>query len=153
MSNHIMRICTRPHCAIRSHHHNLHHYPSESGYTFAKLFKYLPKICDIALCYPLNNQELIDNYNFLLYSNRYDMDKMKCINIFDNMLKSINKETNLELKKLLILYLFTMISTPVGRILRIKRADVSEAIHSAYYRMLSCDDDYFKTQIIINYRM
>lgn len=144
--------CTRPHCAIRSHHHHdLRSY--ETGYTFAKLFKYLPKLCDIATCYPLNDKELIDNYNFLLDSTHYDLDKLKCVNIFFNMLNSVNNEMNLELKKLLILYLFTMISTPVGRILRIERANISEAIHSAYYRMLSCDDDYFKTQIIINYRM
>jgi len=145
-----MKSCIRPHCAIRSHNHDL----SENTLTFAKLHNYLPKFCDIADRYPLNNKELINNYNFLLKS--YDENtKREYLDIFINLLKSIDEETILELKRLRILYLFTMVSTPSAMLLRIINPELAEAIRSSYYRMLreAYDDEDFITQIIYNYRM
>ncbi len=140
-----MKACVRPNCAIRSHGHEL------SDLNFARLHKYLPKFCDIADRYPLNNKELHDNYNYLLKSERLDK---KCVEILRDMLIPLETEKNFELKKLRVLYVFSMCSTPVLSSVRIVSPKLADAIKSAYYRMLrQCyDDEEFITQIIFNYR-
>lgn len=140
-----MNTCIRPHCAIRSHRHG----------EFAKSLRYLPKFCEIALRYPINDRELIDNYDFLLDLSNLYSDKTKCLDIFRNMLISIEKEKNFELKKLKVLYLFTMVSTPICRILKRENVIFANAVTDAYYRALQqcSDDNDFVTQMIMNYRI
>ena len=140
-----MSTCTRTHCAIRSHRHG----------DFAKSLGYLPKFCDIAICNRLNDKELLDNYIFLTDQKNVYSERKKCLKIFRDMLCSIDQESSKELKKLKILYLFTMVSTPVCRYFKRENAVFAEAVNAAYYRALvQCnDDDDFVNQMIFNYRM
>ena len=140
-----MSNCTRPLCSIRSHLHG----------EFAKSLGYLPRFCDTAMRHRLNDKELMHNYTFLNDQSNVYSNRKKCIEIFRNMLFSINTENNYELKKLKVLYLFTMVSTPVCRLLKRENAVFSEAVLEAYYRALGqCQDDIdFANQMIFNYRM
>jgi hypothetical protein len=139
-----MSNCTRPHCSIRSHLHG----------EFAKSLGYLPKFCDIAMCHRLNDKELMHNYTFLNDQSNVYSNRKRCIEIFRNMLFSINTENNFELKKLKVLYLFTMASTPVCRLLKRENLRFAESVRNAYYRALDeCHDDDFVNQMIFNYRM
>jgi len=145
-----MKICSRPHCAIRSHHHTL-----QKLETFAQKLKYPPKFCDISTRCPINDKDLIDDYNFLLDDSNYckSSESRSCGGIFLKMLNFIEKELDLDLRKLLILYLFTMLNTPFGRKLKASRLDAEYAITEAYNRALLSEDNIFVNQMIINYRM
>ena len=69
------------------------------------------------------------------------------------MLKFIEQELDLDLRKLLVLYLFTMLNTPCGRKLKASRLEVEYAITESYNRTLLIEDNIFVNQMIINYRM
>ena len=136
--------CFRPHCAIRSHYHEL-----LKPLTFAEKLGYLPKFCDVANKYFLNNEKLFEDYDFLIKPECL-LEEKKCVNIIFNMLRLVNKEKNEELKKLRILYLFTMVSTPfwIYTTYVNKSHRLLYSIKDAYHRMLKCDDVEFVDQIL-----
>ena len=84
-----MKNCSRPHCAIRSHHHTLQ--KLEEKETFAQILKYPPKFCDISTRCPINDKELIDDYNFLLDDSNYSKSSKSrsCGGIYIKMLNEI----------------------------------------------------------------
>jgi hypothetical protein len=141
-----MKPCIRPHCAIRSHNHE--------RMTFAKYHNYLPKFCDIANRYSLDDKDLIKKY-VSLTDCTIEKSQMNCVQMFRDMLSDIEAEIKgSELKKLRILYLFTIISSPVGTLLRIKNPKLADIIDETYQRLLieGKNDKEFITQIVFIYR-
>jgi hypothetical protein len=142
--------CTRIHCAIRSHNH------SYNDKTFAEYLGYLPYFCDMSKKYKLNDREMIENYISLSDSFNSEFNNHKCVNIITNMISNIEAEkTDKDLKKLRILYLFSIVSTPVAKGIIKKKVSLAEAVKNSYDRMLTqaYDDVNFVNQIIYNYRM
>lgn len=138
--------CPRPHCAIRSHRHELLKTPP----TFAEKLGYLPQFCDVAKKYSLNNEQLFEDYNFLIHKSCL-LKGNRCVSIILKMLRLIHDEENVELRKLRIMYLFTMVATPfwIHAANGNRHQRLLDAIQGAYNRVLECDDVDFVGQIVI----
>ena len=96
--------CSRPHCAIRSHNH------VENTQTLAEFLNYLPHFWTISRRYNLDNKNLIKTYKYFAYSDK--VNKEEIVEFIKDMLDKINNEhKDIELKKLRVLYLYSILST------------------------------------------
>jgi len=97
--------CSRPHCAIRCHNHDI-----KGTQTFAEFLNYLPHFWTISRRYNLDDKNLIKTYKYFS-SNKAS--KGEIITFIKDILSKINNETkDIELKKIQVLYLYSMLYTP-----------------------------------------
>jgi hypothetical protein len=105
-----MPICVRPHCAIRSHHHDI---------TFADFLKLSPYHCDLAKTKTsIDNKGFIDDFMFLSASWSGNTEIKKCVSIIRNRIAEIENEKCLISKRLRIIYLFSLVETHKIKIIR-----------------------------------
>jgi hypothetical protein len=105
-----MPICLRPHCAIRSHHHDI---------TFADFLQLSPHNCELAKTIKVNdNKGFIDDFMFLSASWPGNSEIKKCVSIIRNRIAEIENEKCLISKRLRIIYLFSLVETRKIKILR-----------------------------------
>jgi hypothetical protein len=92
--------------------------------TFAELLGYSQHFCDIALkTNYYDDKFLIDDYNFLFIGpdtncsncSTYSYKKFICTKILKPLMIKTDSSTVLDIKKLGILYIFSMLRTPIGQ--------------------------------------
>jgi len=109
-----MPICLRPHCAIRSHHHD--------DITFADFLQLSPHHCELAKTKTSikvnDNKGFIDDFMFLSASWPGNSEIKKCVSIIRNRIAEIENEKCLISKRLRIIYLFSLVETRKIKILR-----------------------------------
>ena len=97
-----MPICLRPHCAIRSHHHDI---------TFADFLQLSPHHCELAKTKTSikvnDNKGFIDDFMFLSASWPGNSEIKKCVSIIRNRIAEIENEKCLISKRLYYLLRFT----------------------------------------------
>lgn len=99
-----MQVCTRPHCSIRNHHHD---------FTFADFLQLNDHYRKIARSLKdVDNTSAKNIRNYLNLSNSLLLhNKRVCYDILVEMLKFQETATNLDLRKLAALYVFSMCKT------------------------------------------
>jgi len=131
----IERICTRPHCAIRSHDH--YHK------TFAEYLNYSQHFCDVSKKYNLNDKDFINIYK------SYKNNIVKSVAIIRDFLISIETEKDIELKKLKVLYIFSLVETSGFQRLTEKNKVLYDSIRECYNRILNeTKDELFIEQLL-----
>ena len=133
--------CSRPHCAIRSHNH------VEDTRTFAEFLNYLPHFWTISRRYDLDNKNLIKTYKYFSYSD--NVSKEEIIEFIKDILDKINNETkDVELKKLRVLYLYSMLSTRnLNKIIK-QSPKLFSAVNDAFNRaIIGAEDELFSEQM------
>ena len=126
-----MKVCIRPHCAIRSHKHN-----DVTFADFLELDEYYRKIS-----HSLKNDKNIENYK-ILSDNLSKYNSRACFHILKNMLACVAYEQNLDLKKLKALYMFSMCRTIYFiKFINTQKPILREAIYGAYNRVLKQVED------------
>lgn len=120
-----MQLCTRPHCAIRSHNHD---------FTFADFLMLDEKYSKIARS--LKDVDIIKNYKILSGSLEL-YDRRVCYESLVELLKYFESVKNLDLKKLAALYVFSICKT--GHIIKFMQTEKSQLRNemiNAYNRVL-----------------
>jgi hypothetical protein len=133
--------CSRPHCAIRSHNH------VEDARTFAEFLNYLPHFWTISRRYNLDNKKLIKTYKYFDYSD--NVSKEEIIEFIKDILDKINNETkDIELKKLRILYLYSILSTRNPNKIIKQSPKLFSAVNDAFNRaIIGLKDELFSEQM------
>jgi hypothetical protein len=134
--------CTRPHCAIRSHNHEIR------GQTFAEFLNYLPHFWTISRRYNLDDKKLIKTYKYFEHSDNIKMEEF--LEVIKVMADAINNENkDIELKKLQILYLYSILSTKnINEIVK-EYPKLIYAVKDAFNRILiESKDELFIEQMV-----
>ena len=133
--------CSRSHCAIRSHNH------VEDTRTFAEFLNYLPHFWTISRRYKLDNKNLIKTYKYFAYSDNVSKDEIK--EFIKDISDKINNETkDIELKKLRVLYLYSILSTRNPNKFIRQFPELFSAVNNAFSRViLDAKDDLFSEQM------
>jgi len=138
-----MQYCTRPHCAIRSHKHEV---------TFADFLELDEHYRKIARSFKDDTSEkFIENYK-ILSDNLSKYDRQTCRRILLDMLRFFESTNSVdfEFKKLAALYVFSICRTiHVIKSMHTEKPELREAIYGAYYRMLEGggNDERFVSQM------
>lgn len=120
-----MQLCIRPHCAIRSHKHD---------FTFADFLMLDEKYRKIARS--LKDVENIKNYKILSGSLEL-YDRHICCEILFELLKYFESIKNLDLKKLVALYVFSICKTGhVVKFMQTENSKLRNEMINAYNRLL-----------------
>lgn len=133
--------CSRPHCAIRSHNH------IEDTRTFAEFLNYLPHFWTISRRYDLDNKNLIKTYKYFDYSDNVSKDEI--VRFIKDILDKINNETkDIELKKLRVLYLYSILSTRNSNKIIKQSPKLFSAVNEAFSRaIIGAEDELFSEQM------
>jgi hypothetical protein len=125
-----MQYCTRSHCAIRSHNHEV---------TFADFLELDEHYREIARSFKDDTSEKhIENYK-ILSDNLSKYDRRTCYDILLGMVRFFEStnSVDLDLKKLAALYVFSMCRTiHIIKFIHTEKSTLKEAVYAAYYRML-----------------
>lgn len=138
--------CSRPHCAIRSHNHEI--VERLDTQTFAEFLNYLPHFWTISRRYNLEDKKLIKTYKYFAYSD--NIKKEEFLEVITSMAdKIINENKDIELKKLQILYLYSILATKnINKIVKAYPKLIS-AVKDAFSRMLiESKDELFIEQMV-----
>lgn len=129
-----MRNCTRPHCAIRSHNHEV---------TFADFLELDDYYRNISRSFINDDKKNIDNYK-LLSDNLSKYNSRTCLRILKEMVDYVNNEQNLDFRKLKALYIFSTCRTlHMIKFIHTEKSKLKESIYGAYDRLLKVDDQRF----------
>ena len=125
-----MQVCTRPHCSIRSHHHD---------FTFAdflQLNDHYRKIARSLKDVDNTSGKNIRNYQNLS-SSLLVHNERACYDILMELLKFQEKAKNLDLRKLGALYVFSMCKTRhIINFVESKKPILKNVMYDAYNRIL-----------------
>ena len=126
-----MQYCFRPHCAIRSHKHEV---------TFADFLELDEHYRNIARSFKDDTSEkFIENYK-ILSDNLSKYNRHTCHRILLGMVKFFESSKGMldfEFRKLALLYVFSMCRTiHMIKFMHTEKSVLKDAVYGAYYRML-----------------
>ena len=139
-----MQYCFRPHCAIRSHKHEV---------TFADFLELDEHYREIARSFKDDTSEkFIENYK-ILSDNLSKYNRHTCHRILLEMVKFFESSKGMldfEFRKLAVLYVFSMCRTiHMIKFMHTEKSALKEAVYRAYNRMLEGggNDERFVSQM------
>jgi len=173
-----MSTCVRPHCAIRSHHHE-HEVQlpevetqevQQTSYfryqicnqdlqvpelpanpcTFAELLQYSQHFCDIAKNSYFDDKSLIEDYMVLFNVGCVNVNYYLCTKIIKDLIIKADDQIIENDRKLGILYVYSMLRTPIAQFVLKNYEKFNKAVHEKYNQFLneSIDDLHFVNQMM-----
>jgi hypothetical protein len=168
-----MSTCVRPHCAIRSHHHEHEEQPPEvqqtpyfhyevsnmtlqapelpaNPCTFAELLQYSQHFCDIAKSSYFDDKSLIKDYMVLFNDGGCNIKYYLCTKIIKDLLVHADDQIIENDRKLGILYIYSMLRTPIAQFVLKNYEKFNKAVEKKYNQFLieSIDDLHFVNQMM-----
>lgn len=174
-----MSTCVRPHCAIRSHHHEHEVQPPEVQHqevqqtsyftyevsnmtlqapevpanpcTFAELLQYSQHFCDIAKTSYFDDKSLIEDYIILFNDvGCVNLNYYLCSKIIKDLLIKADDQMIKNDRKLGILYIYSMLRTPIAQFALKNYEKFNKAVKEKYNEFLneSIDDLHFVNQMM-----
>ena len=165
-----MSTCFRPHCAIRSHHHEDVQLPEheiqdpevEETYryeidkneiqvpdfpttpcTFAEFLQYSQHFCDIAKNSFFDDKSLITDYIFLFNDHRLSnlVKKHLLTKILQPLMLMMTDMVIIDNRKLGLVYIFSILRTPIGKYVLKDHELFYKTVHKKYIEFLNESQD------------